>query len=266
MIQELPYIPERTQQPRESGLTMMMDKGLSPREAEDFIFTSAGFTDLVKFGFGTALISKGLEEKIRLYKSAGLKPYFGGTLFEFFIIRNKFDAFRRMLDLYGMELAEVSDGSMAIPHNDKLEYIRKLSVQVTVISEVGSKVEGVEIPDDKWVSMMEAELAAGSWKVIAEARESGTTGIYEKDGSANTSLIDEIVKQIAVADVLWEAPNKDQQVWFIQLLGSNVNLGNIGPGEVVSLESLRLGLREDTFFSFLPDTFHNGKNYDYKAV
>ncbi len=259
MNQELPYIPDRTQQPRESGLTMMMDKGLSVREAEDFVSSSAAFTDLVKFGFGTALITGGLEGKIGLYRSAGLKPYFGGTLFELFIIRNKFDDFRRMLDNYRMELAEVSDGSMAIPHDEKLEYIRKLSGQVTVISEVGSKVAGVEIPDSKWVAMMKAELAAGSWKVIAEARESGTIGIYKKDGSANKGLIDEIVRQIAVTDVLWEAPNKNQQVWFIQLLGANVNLGNIAPGEVVSLESLRLGLRGDTFFTFLPDTFHDKK-------
>ena len=259
MNQDLPHIPERTRQPRESGLTMMMDKGLSIREAEDFISSSAAFTDLVKFGFGTALITVGLEEKISLYKSAALKPYFGGTLFEVFIVRNKFDDFRRMLDRYQVETAEVSDGSMAIPHDEKLAYIRKLSEQVTVISEVGTKVAGVEIPDDKWVSMMKSELAAGSWKVIAEARESGTIGIYQKDGSANTGLIDEIIRQIAVEDVLWEAPNKSQQVWFIQLLGANVNLGNIAPGEVVALESLRLGLRGDTFFNFLPASFQDKK-------
>jgi phosphosulfolactate synthase len=164
-----------------------------------------------------------------------------------------------MLDRYQVEFAEVSDGSMAIPHDEKLGYIRKLAEQVTVISEVGSKVAGAEIPDENWVTMMKAELAAGSWKVIAEARESGTIGIYQKDGSANTGLIDEIVRQIAVEDVLWEAPNKNQQVWFIQLLGANVNLGNIAPNEVVSLESLRLGLRGDTFFNFLPESFHDKK-------
>jgi phosphosulfolactate synthase len=259
MNQELPHIPERTQQPRESGLTMMMDKGLSIGEAEDFICSSADYTDLVKFGFGTALISKGLEEKISLYKSAGLKPFFGGTLFELFVIRNRFDDFRKMLDKYKVELAEVSDGSMLIPHEEKLEYIRKLSRQVTVVSEVGSKVASVEIPDDQWVSMMKTELATGSWKVIAEARESGTTGIYQNDGSANVRLIDEIIQQITVEDVIWEAPNKGQQVWFIHLLGANVNLGNIAPGEVVALESLRLGLRGDTFFNFLPDAFQDKK-------
>jgi phosphosulfolactate synthase len=259
MNQALPYIPERTLQPRESGLTMMMDKGLSVREAENFISSSAAYTDLVKFGFGTALITMGLEEKISLYKSAVLKPYFGGTLFELFVVRDRFDDFRKMLDRYQVEMAEVSDGSMAIPHEEKLEYIRKLAGQVTVLSEVGSKVAGVEIPDEKWVSMMKAELAAGSWKVIAEARESGTIGIYNKDGSAKPGLIDEIITQIAVEDVIWEAPNKSQQVWFIQLLGANVNLGNIAPAEVVSLESLRLGLRGDTFFSFLPESFHDKK-------
>jgi phosphosulfolactate synthase len=259
MNQELPYVPERTLQPRDSGLTMMMDKGMSIREAENFISSSAMYTDLVKFGFGTALISMGLEEKISLYKSAALKPYFGGTLFELFIVRKRFDDFRKMLDRYHLEYAEVSDGSMVIPHDEKLEYIRKLAGQVTVVSEVGSKVAGVEIPDEKWVTMMKAELAAGSWKVIAEARESGTTGIYQKDGSANARLIDEIVRQIAVEDVLWEAPNKNQQVWFIHLLGANVNLGNISPTEVVALESLRLGLRGDTFFNFLPESFHDKK-------
>jgi len=259
MNQELPFIPERTSQPRNSGLTMMMDKGLSIREAENFVSSSAAFTDLVKFGFGTALITKGLEEKISLYKTAGLRPYFGGTLFELFVVRNKFDDFCKMIDHYQVEYAEVSDGSMAIPHEEKLEYILKLAGQVTVISEVGSKVAGVEIPDDDCVTMMKAELAAGSWKVIAEARESGTVGIYQKDGSANQGLIDEIVRQMNVEDVLWEAPNKNQQVWFIKLLGANVNLGNIAPNEVVSLESLRLGLRGDTFFDFLPESFYDKK-------
>jgi phosphosulfolactate synthase len=255
----LPYIPERTSKPRQSGLTMMMDMGLSPREAEDFIISSADYTDLVKFGFGTALITKGLEDKIKIYKEAGLIPYFGGTLFELFEIRGKFDEFRAFIDRYGIEMAEVSDGSMAMPHEEKLEYIRKLTKQVTVISEVGSKVAGVDIPNDQWVGMMKSELEAGSWKVIGEARESGTIGIYHKDGSANTELINDIIEQVGMDNVIWEAPVKSQQAWFIQLCGSSVNLGNIAPGEVVSLESLRLGLRGDTFFDFLPKSFHDKK-------
>lgn len=237
----------------------MMDKGLSIREAEDFASSSAEYTDLVKFGFGTALITKGLEDKIRIYREAGLIPYFGGTLFEVFEIRGKFDEFMKFCERFQVELVEVSDGSMALAHHAKLEYIRTLSSRFTVISEVGSKLAGVEIPNEQWVEMMKTELEAGSWKVIGEARESGTIGIYRKDGSANIELIEDIIDKVGIGNVLWEAPLKNQQAWFIKLLGSNVNLGNIAPGEVVALESLRLGLRGDTFFDFLPDTFENRK-------
>lgn len=253
MIEQIPHIPEREPKPRKKGITMMMDKGLSVREAENFVSSSAEFTDVVKFGFGTALITRNLEEKIRLYKEANLIPYFGGTLFELYIVRGMFDEFRKLLDKYGLNMAEVSDGSMIIPHNDKLAYIQKLSQQVTVLSEVGSKQADVVFPPNVWVAMMKAEIEAGSWKVIAEARESGTVGIYNPDGSANTPLIDDIVKQVQIENVLWEAPIKSQQAWFINLLGANVNLGNISPDEVVSLETLRLGLRGDTFSQFLPD-------------
>jgi len=259
MNYQLPFIPERPVKPRESGLTMMMDKGLSVQEAANYIESSAQFTDLVKFGFGTGLITKETGSKIRLFKEAGIRPYLGGTLFEAFIIRGLFEEYRKLLDKYALETAEVSDGSMALPHDEKLNYIRILSSQVTVLSEVGSKVAGVVIPPDKWVGMMKAELDAGSWKVIAEARESGTIGIYNKDGSTNTELIDDIVVHIDPNDVLWEAPNKNQQVWFIKLLGANVNLGNIATQEVVALETLRLGLRGDTFFDFLPEKYQDKK-------
>jgi phosphosulfolactate synthase len=255
MNQQIPYIPERTAKPRQCGITMMMDKGLSLAEAENFVESSADYTDLVKFGFGTALVSKKLEEKISVYRKAGLRPYFGGTLFELFIVRDMFEDYRRLLSHYHIDLAEVSDGSMLIPHDEKLKYIRELAKQVTVISEVGSKIAGVTIPDEKWVSMMKTELEAGSWKVIAEARESGNIGIYNKDGSANTGLIDLIISEVNIRNIIWEAPIKSQQVWFIRLLGCNVNLGNIATNEVVALETLRLGLRGDTFFEFLPDKY-----------
>ncbi|MGE4568148.1 MAG: phosphosulfolactate synthase, partial [Bacteroidales bacterium] len=169
-----PYLPVRPAKPREEGLTMMMDKGLSLAEAENFVSSGALFTDLVKFGFGTAIFTPSLKEKISLYKSAGLRPYFGGTLFEAFVIRGMFDTYRKMLDDFGLETAEVSDGSMKIAHDQKMAYIRCLSGQVTVLSEVGSKVAGVEIPNEEWVKQMQTELSAGAWKVIAEARESGT--------------------------------------------------------------------------------------------
>ena len=255
----LPFLPERTKKERQSGLTMMMDKGLSLIEAEGFVQSSADFTDLVKFGFGTAIISKQVKEKTALYKKAGLTPYFGGTLFELFIVRNMFDEYRKFVSSAGLEMVEVSDGSMKLDHDEKLDYIEKLSKDFVVISEVGSKVKGVDIPPDTWVEYMKSELSAGSWKVIAEARESGTIGIYNPDGSANTILIDDIVKHISVDNVLWEAPNKAQQVWFIKLCGPNVNLGNIASNEVVALEALRLGLRGDTFFNFLPEKFQDKK-------
>ncbi len=256
---QIPFLPERTTKDRDSGLTMMMDKGLSLIEAESFVQSSAEFTDLVKFGFGTALINNQLKEKIQVYKKAGMKPYFGGTLFELFIIRGMFDEYRQFVSKSGLEFVEVSDGSILLDHNEKLEYIQKLSKDFTVLSEVGSKVKDVEIPPEEWVSFMKAELEAGAWKVIAEARESGTIGIYNSDGSANTSLIDDIIDHVSVDKVLWEAPNKAQQTWFIRLLGANVNLGNIATNEVVALEALRLGLRGDTLFDFLPKQFQDKK-------
>jgi phosphosulfolactate synthase len=250
---ELPYLPVREEKPRETGLTMMMDKGLSLAEAEQFISSSSEFTDLVKFGFGTAMITPNLKEKINIYRQAGIRPYLGGTLFELFVIRDLFEDFRRLVDELDIDLIEVSDGSMRLDHERKLDYIRTLSKQVTVLSEVGSKQASVEIPMDVWVMQMKSELDAGSWKVIAEARESGNIGIYNSDGSARLDLIRDITESIPNHKVLWEAPVKSQQAYFIKLLGANVNLGNIAPFDVISLESLRLGLRGDTFYEFLPE-------------
>jgi phosphosulfolactate synthase len=255
----LPYLPPRDGKPRQKGLTMMMDKGLSLQEAENFCDAAAEFTDIVKFGFGTAVIASKLDEKIDVYKQAGILPYFGGTLFEVFAIRGLFEEFRKLIDRYKLEMVEISDGSMNIPHDEKLEYIRILSKQTTVISEVGYKVSGITIPIEKWVELMKTELEAGAWKVIAEARESGNTGIYNADGSANVTLICDIVGKIDKDKILWEAPNKSQQAYFIKLLGANVNLGNIATNEVIALETLRLGLRGDTFFDFLPDEFQSRK-------
>lgn len=248
----LPHIPERSQKPRVSGITMMMDKGLSLREAENFISASGHLTDLVKLGFGTSFISPNLQEKIKLYQDAKIKVYLGGTLFEAFIVRNMFDDYRKLLDKLKLDTAEVSDGSLEMPHDKKCEYIQTLSKQVTVLSEVGSKEEGIIIHPAKWIKMMTKELEAGSWKVIAEARESGNVGIYHRDGKAHTLLIDKILARVPAEKIMWESPQKPQQVWFIKLLGANVNLGNIAPNDVISLETLRLGLRGDTFFHFLP--------------
>ena len=255
----LPFLPARAKRPRETGLTMMMDKGLSLLEAECFIDSAGEYTDLIKIAFGTGVFAKNIESKIRFYQRKGIRVHFGGTLFEAFIVRNRFDEFRQFLDKYTINTVEVSDGSMTIPHDQKLEYIRILSEQATVLSEVGSKMQGVTISPDTWVSHMKSELEAGAWKVIAEARESGTIGIYHSDGSADKELIDRLDREIGRDRILWEAPNKNQQVWFIKQFGANVNLGNVATGEVVALESLRLGLRGDTFFDFLPDDLQHLK-------
>lgn len=248
----LPFMPERPEQPRESGLTMVMDKGLSLREAEDLCDISAPYCDLIKLGFGTSIITSRLHEKIKLYKSVGLKPYFGGTLFEAFAVRGMIDDYRRFLDEYKMEMLEVSDGVMELDHDLKCDYISKLKNDYTVLSEVGTKLKGKEISNDKWISSMKTELEAGAWKVIAEARESGNMGIYNDDGSANFELVLSMKKALDPNTILWEAPLKNQQVWFIKLLGPNVNLGNIATNEIIPLETLRLGLRGDTLLSFIP--------------
>ena len=250
---ELPHIPKREAAPRETGLTMMMDKGLSWRETENFIHASAHLTDLVKFGFGTSYVTNDLQQKLDLYKEAGIKTYFGGTLFEAFIARGMFDDFRKLMDKYQLETCEVSDGSIELPQEKKCEYISTLAKDFTVLSEVGSKEEGIFISPTKWISMMQSELEAGSWKVIAEARESGNVGIYRPNGTAHVALVNKIASKVKVENILWEAPKKAQQVWFIKQFGANVNLGNISFNEVIPLECLRLGLRGDTFFDTLPE-------------
>ncbi|MES2799923.1 MAG: phosphosulfolactate synthase [Bacteroidota bacterium] len=252
---DLPYIPARSEKPREKGVTMMMDKGLGFREVEDFIEASGHLTDLVKFGFGTSYVTNDLQRKIDLYKEAGIKPYLGGTLFEAFYARGKFNDYVRLLDKYKLDVAEISDGSIIINHDEKCELIHRLSKEKTVLSEVGSKDAGILISPAKWIKMMRTELEAGSWKVIAEGREAGNVGVFRSNGTAHTILINRITAKVAPEKILWEAPQKNQQVWFIKLFGAEVNLGNIGPNEMIPLECLRLGLRGDTFFEFMPEDY-----------
>ena len=249
-------LPEREIKPRKIGITMVMDKGISLRQAQDFIDTSSDFVDFVKLGFGTSLISKNVKEKIKLYQKANLKVYVGGTLFEAFVIRNKFEDYIKYISDLGIDSAEVSDGSIEIDHEKKCEYIFKLSKEFMVLSEVGSKEEGVIIHPSRWIKMMENELKAGAFKVIAEARESGNVGIYHNIGSAHTLLINRIVNKIKIENIIWETPQKSQQVYFLKLFGSNVNVGNISIDDVIPLETLRLGLRGDTFFTFLPESIN----------
>ncbi len=253
MNYSLSHIPARTKKPREDGVTMVMDKGLSMRQAEDLIDGAGHLVDLVKLGFGTSFVTPRLKEKIALYQNAGMRVYLGGTLFEAFVARGEFKAYKKLMDKLGLDTAEVSDGSIILSNKEKCRFITELAKHFTVLSEVGSKESGILISPAKWVNMMRTELDAGSWKVIAEARESGTVGIYRPSGHAHTTLVNRIIAKIPVNDILWEAPQKSQQVWFIKQLGANVNLGNIAPEEVIPLETLRLGLRGDTFFQYLPE-------------
>jgi len=247
----LKNIPFRTQKPRSTGYTMAMDKGLSIREVEDFIESNGDFVDIVKLGWTTSYVTSRLKEKIDLYRSAGIPVYFGGTLFEAFIVRDQFEDYRRLLDKYRLSFVEVSDGSITLDHDEKCEYIRTLAKEVTVLSEVGSKDAAKIIPPYKWIDQMQKELNAGAWKVIGEAREGGNVGLFRDSGEVRQGLVEEILTQISEEKIIWEAPQKEQQVWFIKLLGTNVNLGNIAPNEIIPLETLRLGLRGDTFDFFL---------------
>ena len=237
--------------PRQTGYTMAMDKGMSIRETEDFLGMCSDHVDIVKLGWATSYVTPNLSEKIKVFQNAGIPCYFGGTLFEAFIIRNQFEDYLRVLEKYKLTHAEVSDGSIDLDHNLKCEYIARLSKYVTVLSEVGSKDADKIIPPYKWIELMQKELDAGAWKVIGEAREGGNVGLFRSTGEVRSGLVQEILTKIPFEKIIWEAPQKAQQVWFIKLLGANVNLGNIAPHEVIPLETIRLGLRGDTFLHFL---------------
>lgn len=230
---------------------MMMDKGLSLRQTEDILSVASEYIDIVKLGWATSFVTPHLREKIEAYQRAGIPVYFGGTLFEAFVVRNQFDDYRRLLDEFNIFHAEVSDGSLEMPADQKLNYIRELAKDFVVLSEVGSKDEEKIIPPYKWIQLMKTELEAGAWKVIGEARESGNVGLFRASGEVRQGLVEEILTAIPPDKIIWEAPQKSQQVWFVKLCGANVNLGNISPEEVIPLETIRLGLRGDTFSYFL---------------
>jgi len=248
---KLTQIPERDRKPRLRGITMVMDKGMSVQETENFISVAGPYVDLVKLGFGTAYVTPNLREKIDLYQSFDIPVYFGGTLFEAFLIRNQFDDYVSLCKDFNIKFMEVSDGSITIPHSEKCGYIEKLTQYGTVLSEVGSKDAAHIIPPYKWIELMKAELEAGSTYVIAEAREAGNVGIYRGSGEVREGLVQEILTQIPQQKIIWEAPQKAQQLYFLELIDCNVNLGNIAPSEIISLEAMRIGLRGDTFDLYL---------------
>jgi phosphosulfolactate synthase len=247
----LTQIPERNTKPRAHGITMVMDKGLSTEEAKNFMSVAHPHVDVVKLGFGTAFVTPNLKEKLAVYQSFDMPVYFGGTLFEAFLIRNQFNDYIDVCKEFGVAFVEVSDGSITIPHPEKCGYIEKLTKHFTVLSEVGSKDAAHILPPYKWIELMKAELNAGSTYVIAEAREAGNVGIYRGSGEVREGLVQEILTQIPEEKIMWEAPQKAQQLYFLELIGCNVNLGNIAPAEVIALEAMRIGLRGDTFELFL---------------
>ncbi|MFT4061610.1 MAG: phosphosulfolactate synthase [Edaphocola sp.] len=245
-------IPVRTESPRSHGLTMVMDKGLGHTEVANFLEISAPYVDVVKLGFGTAFVTNKLKEKLAIYAAHNIPVYFGGTLFEAFLVRNQFDAYVDSLRTYGINMVEVSDGSISISHAEKCGYISRLAAEgFTVFSEVGSKDASHIMPPYKWIEQMDAELNAGSSYVIAEAREAGNIGIYRGSGEVREGLVQEILTKIPAEKIIWEAPQKAQQLYFLELLGCNVNLGNIAPYEIIALEAMRIGLRGDTFSLYL---------------
>jgi phosphosulfolactate synthase len=243
-------LPERTSKPRESGLTHVLDKGYSLDQVRQFLEVSTDYVDIVKLGWGTAVVTPNVREKIELYQSFDIPVCFGGTFFEVCLRQGKVDEFLALVDECGMDCIEISDGTIEMEEDDKLAILRKLSKRYKVLSEVGSKDETVVIAPFKWVDSIKRELEAGAWKVITEGRESGTVGIYQPGGEVKEGLLDEIQSAVDPAQLLFEAPVKKQQSWFIKQFGPNVNLGNIPPEEVISVETLRVGVRGDTLLTF----------------
>lgn len=247
---QISHLPSRTEKPRDFGITLALDTGFSVRQAEDFCEVATGHVDIIKLGWGTSLVTNGLEKKLQVYSEYGIPLFLGGTLFEAYLLRNELDKYISMLRNYGVTHIEVSNGTIWLSEKKKLDIIESLAEDFTVLSEVGSKNPDEIIPPYKWVEMIKNELNAGAWKVICEARESGTVGVFRPNGEVRSGLIDEIAHHINHENLIFEAPQKEQQVWFIKKFGSNVNLGNIKPEDVISVETLRLGLRSDTLFEF----------------
>jgi phosphosulfolactate synthase len=243
-------LPERTTKPRESGLTHVLDKGYSLDQVRQFLEVSCDYVDIVKLGWGTAVVTPNVKEKIALYQSFGIPVCFGGTFFEVCLRQGKFDEYLALVDECGMECVEISDGTVAMDEEDKLAILRKLCKRYKVLSEVGSKDESVTITPSTWIDSIKRELEAGAWKVITEGRESGTVGIYRPTGDVKDGLLEEIRESFDTSQLLFEAPIKKQQAWFIKEFGPNVNLGNIPPEEVISVETLRVGVRGDTLLTF----------------
>ncbi len=245
-IQDLFGDPTRTLRPREKGLTHVLDKGMSIAEIEQMMEVAAPYVDIVKFGWATAVVVGNLDAKIALLQKHGVEVCCGGSMFELAVHRGKVDEYIAFLKDKGLRLVEVSDGVVEMNEAQKLGYIERLAKDFKVFSEVGSKDSAVVVAPYRWVKQIKAELEAGAAKVVTEGRESGTVGLYRESGEIRHGLIEEIEVQIDSSRLIFEAPQKVQQVWMVKHFGCNVNLGNIPPNEVISLETIRQGLRADT--------------------
>jgi len=257
----LRQMPLRSEKPRTDGLTILSDSGLSLAEADNVLSVAASYIDMIKLSFGTGVVTPNLKEKIQFYQSNQIPVFFGGLLFEAFLVRDQLDEYLQLIDTYKISHFEVSDGAINISREQKCDYIKQFAKLGMVISEVGSKDKDrvLVTPPYKWIQIIKEELDAGSSYVIAEAKESGTEGLYRDSGEVRQGLVEEILTQIPAEKLIWEAPQKDQQLFFIQRLGCNANLGNINPSEVIPLEAMRLGLRSDSFDLFLDQLKEQGQ-------
>ncbi len=253
MLFPLKQIPVRTVSPRRTGLTMVNDRGMSLQEARNLLSVASPYVDMVKLAFGTPMLTSDLAEKIRLFQDAGVTVFFGGLLFEAFQVRNQLDDYLKILTDYDIRHVEISDGSIELSHEAKCGYIERMAKTATVYSEIGSKDKDKQhiTPPYKWVQMMKAELSAGAEYLIAEGREAGTVGIFRDDGEVREGLVHEIINLVDPTRIIWETPQKEQQLYFIRLLGANANLGNVNANDIIALEAMRIGLRGDSLHFYV---------------
>ncbi len=243
-------LPERPRKPRNEGVTHVIDTGLSAAEASSFMDAAGEYVDFVRLGWGSAYVTNDLEAKLDAYRAAGVPVLLGGTMTELVWLRGRIDELVAWLRHLGIEHVEVSSGTVTMPSEDKRALIERLASEFTVFAEVGEKDPHALLAPYRWVALIREALEAGATQVVCEGRATGDAGVYRPDGEARTGLVDEIVHEIDQAKLIFEAPKKHQQVWFIEQLGPRVNLGNVFPADVISLETLRLGLRADTLKLF----------------
>jgi phosphosulfolactate synthase len=242
-------IPERTLKPRINGLSMIIDTGIPLNSVKGHLEMASNYIDYVKLGWGTAFVTQNLKEKLKLYKEYNIPVSLGGTFFELVYLQNKLPQFKEYLIDLGIKYLEISDGTIDLPLVKKIELIKLFSADFKVLSEVGSKDIAKVVSPKKWVEEIKATIDAGAWKIIAEGRESGQAGLYRNSSEIRTDLIDEIIDEVSIENLIFEAPQKAQQAWFINNFGTNVNLGNIAFNSIIGLETLRLGLRSDTLLN-----------------